>query len=66
MACSGNNTVLRRSFCTLNPALWLNDEVINYFTCCIIAPSCPNIHVFSSFFWTLLLERGTGYCYHEV
>ena len=62
----GDNTVSRRSFCLLNQGLWIDDEVINFFTRGIVARASPGMHAFSAFFWTILLEQNSGYNYHGV
>lgn len=57
----GRETVSHRSFKTLNPAIWLTDEVINGFLLKVLHPTLrnSNCYFYSSFFFSKLLSTGT-------
>ena len=67
LASCGNDRVLRTSMVTLKPAIWLNDEVINFFlTVCLAQrdkilcanhPGRKQSYFFSTFFMQLLFDE---------
>lgn len=74
IATVGTDSVTRRSFRRLRPGIWLDDELINcYFSLiaqrealrCLNSVKLPSFF-FKSFFFSRLLENGTGYNYNNV
>ena len=70
----GQNIVRRLSLHTLQPRVWLNDEIIHYFNfmlskrdkqLCMDDPDHRRSHFFQSFFITKLLDED-GYQYQHV
>ncbi|XP_065896519.1 sentrin-specific protease 1-like isoform X2 [Dysidea avara] len=47
----------RRDISTLNHLQWLNDEVVNFYMS-MIAECCPDVHTYSSFFYSKLMSAG--------
>ena len=57
VATKGTESVRESSFSCLNEGIWLNDELINFFTKIIVQPLAPDIHCFSSYFFQTLLNE---------
>lgn len=62
------DTVKRKSFCTLRPTIWLNDEIIHYFLL-LLQQRDPLVYCFSPYFMTKLSDEGNNnpvYNYNNV
>eukprot|EP01127_Copromyxa_protea_P021974 TRINITY_DN7698_c0_g1_i1.p1 TRINITY_DN7698_c0_g1~~TRINITY_DN7698_c0_g1_i1.p1 ORF type:complete len:596 (-),score=98.04 TRINITY_DN7698_c0_g1_i1:72-1859(-) len=66
-----NIEIRREDLCRLKPCVWLNDEISNFFFQLLAERSqndktLPKIHVFNTFFYQNLSNRGNGYAYNRV
>jgi len=65
----GNNrsdSITHSSFARLNEGMWLSDETINYFGKNIIQPSHTQVHFYSSFFFSKVMNDSSGYDFDSV